>query len=53
MKVDGTTKRSVASVRQGCDDESGRVTEVLVVVLEHTVDDLGPDVVILPIVTQL
>lgn len=53
VQVNGTAKSTVAPIGKWRDDETGGVTEILVVVLEDTVDDLGPDVVILPVVAEL
>jgi len=53
MQKDGTAQGSVASISEWGDDQSWRVTKILVVVLQNTVDDLGPDIVVLPIVSEL
>lgn len=53
MKINCTAKCSVASIGEWCDDKSTRVTQVLIVVRKNTVDDLGPNIVVLPIISEL
>lgn len=53
MQKDGTTQGSVASISEWGDDQSWRVTKILVVVVELVVDNSYPDIVVFPCVSEL
>ena len=53
VEVDGTTKGNVASISEGRDDESRRVTKVLVIVRHITIRDLNQNITVFPVVSEL
>lgn len=53
VKVDGTAEGNVATIRQWRDHKSGRVTQVLVVVVHLGVGDLDAHVTVFPVVAHL
>ena len=53
VKVDGTAEGNVATIRQWRDHKSGRVTQVLVVVVHLGVGDLDEHVTVFPVVAHL